>query len=542
MHRNRALGVLLSVAVVLTTFAGLVVLTDFVGTASADHDMIGNFTINPRSATDRQPGADGAGTQVLVTSDGDIHPSNGLKTLEFIRASSDDFDFDGCNQLDVRVFGLDKGNDDPGTQTDVNLLSNAERVEFNEDEIFIDMVDSGDGAVAFETDDQLVAVLAGCIENPDEAGWYQVTGKLNGTRSNGSPAGVAQQSHYFAICDCESRQQAVDELGPPPSADEEPTPEFSAPDAEQVGNATVDLGSHQPGATTRYTTYATAAGSKAATDFDEVDRFLLYGNASDFSACSSAAITEFGSDRGNDGGGRTIDESLTEHIQGAPYTTADVFGADFWERTGPGPSTTFNGGDQVIFETVDCVQNPGEPGWYTLSVEVTGASGGRQESMALESRQFYVCDCDSRAEAEQKLGQPGQSGGSTSTPTPTPSQGNSTPTATATPGSATTATATASPTPTVTAPATPTPTATPSPTPSPTPAATATPTATASPTPTRTSTSRRTTTATRSGGTPQRTAGGQPRTPTIAQGPGFGAVTALLALVGSALLAVRGED
>jgi PGF-CTERM protein len=534
MPQNHALRVLLSVAVFLAAFGGLVATTDFVGTAAADHDMIGNFTINLPSESDRQPGSDSAGTQVLVTSDGDIHPSNGLKTLEFIRATSTDFDFDGCNQLDTRVFGLDKGNDDPGTQTDVNLLTNAEKVEFNEDEIFIDMVDSGDETVAFETDDQLVAVLAGCIENPDEAGWYQVTGKLNGTRSAGSPAGVAQQSHYFAICDCESREEAIEKLGPPPSASEEPTPEFEAPDAEQVGNLTLDLGSHQTGATTRYTTYATAAGSTAATDFAEVDRFLLYGNASDFSACSSATVTEFGLDRRNDASGLAIDESYTEHIQGSPYTTADVFAADFWERAEPGPSTTFNGGDQVIFETVDCVQNPTEPGWYTLSVEVTGASGGRQQSTALRSRHFYVCDCDSRAEAERKLGPPGQSG--EPTPTPTPGQGSSTPTATATPGSATTATATASPTATRTATATPTATA------SPTPSATATRAATAAPTATRTATSRRTATATRSGGTQQRTAGGQIRTPTIARGPGFGALAAVLALLGSALLVVRRND
>jgi len=532
MLRSRALGALLSLAVVLTAFAGLVVVTDFVGTASADHDMIGNFTINLPSASDRQPGTNAAGTEVLVTSDGDIHPSNGLRTLEFIRASSQDFDFDGCNQLDTRVFGLDKGNDDPGTQTDVNLLANAERVEFNEDEIFIDMVDSGDDAVAFETDDQLVAVIAGCIENPDEAGWYQITGKLNGTRSGGSPAGVAQQSHYFAICDCESREEAVEKLGPPPSANEEPTPEFEAPDAEQVGNTTVDLGTHRPGATTRYTTYATAAGSTVATDFAEVDRFLLYGNASDFSACSSAAVTEFGLDRRNDAGSLAIDESYTEHIQGSPYTTADVFAADFWDRSEPGPSTTFNGGDQVVFETVDCVQNPSEPDWYTLSVQVTGAGGGREQSMALESRYFYVCDCDSRAEAERKLGPPGQSGEST----PTPNQGSSTPTATATPGSATTATATASPTATRTATATPTATA------APTSSATATRTATAAPTATRTATSRRTATATRSGGTAQRTDSGQLRTPTIADGPGFGALAAVLALLGSALLVVRRND
>lgn len=536
MLRDRALGVLLSIAVVVTAFAGLVVVADFVGTASADHEMIGNFTINPRSASDRQPGADSAGTEVLVTSDGDIHPSNGLKTLEFIRASSQDFDFSGCNQLDTRVFGIDKNNDNPGTQTDVNLLSNAERVEFNENEIFIDMVDSGGSAVSFQTDDQLVAVLGGCIENPDEAGWYQVTGKLNGTRSGGSPAGVAQQSHYFAICDCDSREQAIEKLGPPPSKGDEPTPEFSAPDAGQVGNFTLDLGSHQPGATTRYTTYATAAGSETATDFAEVDRFLLYGNASDFSACSSATVTEFGLDRRNDARGLTIDESYTEHIQGSPYTTADVFAADFWDRSEPGPSTTLDGGDQIVFETVDCVQNPSEPGWYTLSVQVTGASGGRQESMALESRYVYICDCDSRAEAEQKLGPPGQSGDGT----PTPNQGSSTPTATATPGSATTATATASPT--ATRAATATPTATASPTPSSTPAATATRTPASTPAATRTATPRRTATATRSGSTQQRTASGQLRTPTIAQGPGFGALAAVLALLGSALLVVRRND
>lgn len=522
MHRTRALHVLLSVTVVLTTVAGLVVVTDMVGIASADHDMIGNFTVNQQSPSDRQPGSSSAGAEVLVTSDGDIHPSNGLEKLEFIRTSSTDFDFDGCNQLDVRVFGLDKGNDNSGTQTDVNLLSKAEKVEFNEDEIFIDMVDSDDQAVAFETDDQLVAVLGGCIETPGDPGWYQVTGKLNGTRSNGSPAGVAQQSHYIAICDCESREQAVNKLGPPPSAKETPPPSFSMPDAEQRGNGTIVPASRQPGATTGYTVYATGNG-EVNLNLDEVSRLVVYGEEVGFSACSSASVTEFGIDTGNDDSGLAVDESLTEHIQGSPYTSTDVFAADFWARSEPGPSTTLSSEDQVVFQAVDCVQNPSEPGWYTATVEVNGTNSGRQVSEGFRSRYFYICDCDSRSEAERKLGPPGQSGG-TATPTATPGTGSTTPTATATPSDD---------------PATPTRTAATTPTPTPTAASTPTSAATRTdPDSTRT----RSPTATAAAGTQQRTASGQVQTPTIADGPGFGVLVTFLAMLGSALLAVRRGD
>jgi len=67
--------------------------------------------------------------------------------------------------------------------------------------------------------DRFVSAQRGCLDNPDAAGWYRFASVTTGEFDNGTE--VSQErptfSHWFYICDCASREAAVETLGPPPS-------------------------------------------------------------------------------------------------------------------------------------------------------------------------------------------------------------------------------------------------------------------------------------------------------------------------------------
>ena len=67
--------------------------------------------------------------------------------------------------------------------------------------------------------DRFVSAQRGCLDNPDAAGWYRFASVTTGEFDNGTE--VTQDrptfSHWFYVCDCASREAAVETLGPPPS-------------------------------------------------------------------------------------------------------------------------------------------------------------------------------------------------------------------------------------------------------------------------------------------------------------------------------------
>ena len=67
--------------------------------------------------------------------------------------------------------------------------------------------------------DRFVSAQRGCLDNPDAAGWYRFASINEGEFENGTE--VRQErptfSHWFYVCDCASREAAVETLGPPPS-------------------------------------------------------------------------------------------------------------------------------------------------------------------------------------------------------------------------------------------------------------------------------------------------------------------------------------
>jgi PGF-CTERM protein len=262
------------------------------------------------------------------------------------------------------------------------------------------------------------------------------------------------------------------------------------------------------------------------------DYLIIDANWIDYSACDVDNTAVFGIDRGNNNSGTRIDQDLVSKQKNADFRD-DGITIEFYDWGDFANDPPYmRAQDAIIAEQGArsgdgaCLTVTNEPGWYRIQgfLNGTAADNGPDQRPSEDAKQvagmalsnyIYVCECDSEGEAREQLGPPPNERTTTdSTPTPTP-----TATATATPEPET---ATATPAP-ATATAAPTEAATPTATPEPD-DETSTPTATA----TRENDGT-------TGGSNVNSVG----TPTPAEGPGFGAFLALLALLSGGLLVRR---
>jgi PGF-CTERM protein len=214
MDRMQPLAVLVLVAVVAAGLVGPTLVGPSLdgtgGVAAADHGIErGNFTVRPSP----QPGLDDAEMKSFGI------PNRNIPQVDFLRATWKEGGFTGCGPGNAEAFGIDRGNDDPGTEIDESLTASVKATTINEDVFKADFYDEGDfggSPPTFNEGDEFVNYVTGCIDTPDEPGWYQLTSTIAGTDDQ-----AKVKSHYFYICDCASEQEAREQLGPPPS---EPTP------------------------------------------------------------------------------------------------------------------------------------------------------------------------------------------------------------------------------------------------------------------------------------------------------------------------------
>jgi hypothetical protein len=226
------------------------------------------------------------------------------------------------------------------------------------------------------------------------------------------------------------------------------------------------------------------------------------------SRCYNGDTRVFGIDRGSTYSGTGTDESAIPYASDTERTKHTVL-MEFYKEEDTEPSIHLDAGDEFVVSVETCVWHPEEPGWYQLQATIMGRTpADEMESVSFASHYFYVCNCENEQEAREQLGPPPNE----RPPTPT-TTATATPTVTPT----ATSTATATPTATLTATATPEPTAEQS-TPTPTLAATEPPTSTAQRTATRS---------------------GSRATPTAGDGPGFGVMATLAALVGVGIGSLR---
>lgn len=143
-------------------------------------------------------------------------------TLHWIVIQSPHFDFSDCSSENTRAFGIDRGNDDPGTKTDESLLNSYKDSTYTSDMIalqFYKKNELGGQPVNASVYDEIVARQENCYDNPKQKGWYRLNGYINGSTTGDAQTdyNITDYSKWVWICDCQNRQEAINTLGPPPA-------------------------------------------------------------------------------------------------------------------------------------------------------------------------------------------------------------------------------------------------------------------------------------------------------------------------------------
>lgn len=240
-----------------------------VGVATASHGPGSpNFTVEPIG--DRSPGAEDVryGQRVVATAGTD------LETLERTTATYGAGSFASCGPGDGETFGIDRGSTRPGYGIDHDLTENVKSFTAREDLFRVEYYGEDDfgSSTHFDDGDEFVSVST-CIDNPNEPGWYRITGSTTGVTDSGDRVTFSSDSHYFWICDCEDEAEARERLGPPPSESRQtatptPTPAASAGNGTGDGGAeggTADSEQASPKRATATPTATVAGGTATAT-------------------------------------------------------------------------------------------------------------------------------------------------------------------------------------------------------------------------------------------------------------------------------------
>ena len=280
--RNTAVATLVVVATVAAVSAlGAGVLLAGTQPAAAAHDDPANYTIILPSEEDHLPGdqnPEGATIQHHASGGDaftDVAP-NGFETFERLELYSAEVDFSACESENTAVFGVDRGNNNSGTQVDDSLLDHMKESHFYEDGIeviFYSENDFGGETTHLNPEDAIVALQgegsAGgpCFTMPTEPGWYQIDGTLEGVNHDGEQVTIESSSHYFPICEgCHDEDTAREKLGPKPSADgADPTPTPTATATDTPADETT--ATEAPDETTA--TETATDGADAETDSTE---------------------------------------------------------------------------------------------------------------------------------------------------------------------------------------------------------------------------------------------------------------------------------
>lgn len=238
-----------------------------IGSVAADHGTTANFTVIPAADYDHRPGIDDASYLSFTVGD----PSGGREGFEYLAYSVLEWDagtLGQCGPSNIQKAGIDRDDDAPGTQTDESVIDNIEgQPVSNQDRVVVDFDDPGgnfgEEPVHLNVTDQFITHMSDCRGNPDQPGWYQITGTVNGTAWSGGHAEYTTTSHYFYICNCKSYDEAEQKLGPPPSRQGEATTTASETPTETTSTTPTrtppDQGTPFPSTT------STAAVSRTAT-------------------------------------------------------------------------------------------------------------------------------------------------------------------------------------------------------------------------------------------------------------------------------------
>ncbi|WP_336136616.1 PGF-CTERM sorting domain-containing protein [Natronomonas amylolytica] len=234
-ERRRISTTKIAVLAVFSLAATVLLLGALAGPAAAAHDSPGNYTVVLPEESDHQTGDQNPQNASInhfaeTGSSFDGKPADRLEVMKWLVISSDEVDFSGCGSADTEALGIDRGSNNSGTQNDDSILQNMLDSGFQEDKIWVEFNGEEDfgETVSISREDSIVAVQSDCYTMPEEPGWYQISGKINGTGPDGNSFEVTLDSHYVPICDgCHDEETAREELGPRPperTGGETPTP------------------------------------------------------------------------------------------------------------------------------------------------------------------------------------------------------------------------------------------------------------------------------------------------------------------------------
>ena len=220
-----------------------------------------NFTIAAVSPSDHYPGdanEENASLRYWAAGEDAFYEQGAEEGIWFnqILVSADWIDYTACDTDNTAAFGIDRGNNNSGTQIDEDLVQYQRRSVFKDDGIdifFYDWEDFAGNPPYMAPEDAIVAEqgensnAGACITMTEEPGWYQIQAFFNGTvaeedcTDSGNDAcepedkeyiGGHLSSTYFYVCECDSEAEAREQLGAPPDEDTDETPTPTEEDTE----------------------------------------------------------------------------------------------------------------------------------------------------------------------------------------------------------------------------------------------------------------------------------------------------------------------
>ena len=249
----------LSLATVVSLIAGVAVLgvtpvgaDQHTKDSAEDYTEESNYTVTFPNPTDHYPGdrnAENGSIRYFFAGEDafrEIDAEEGA-FIHYVILDADWIDYSACNVDNTAAFGIDRGGDNSGTQTDQDLVSRRKDDNFRDDGLTVEFYTHGDlgGDPPYMAPEDAIVAQQGvgsaggpCLTLTDEPGWYQLQGFLNGTEADNGPderpsddakhAGGTANSNYLYVCECDSRAEAEERLGPAPGddtgSDPAPTP------------------------------------------------------------------------------------------------------------------------------------------------------------------------------------------------------------------------------------------------------------------------------------------------------------------------------
>jgi PGF-CTERM protein len=192
------------------------------------------------------------------------------------------------------------------------------------------------------------------------------------------------------------------------------------PDWVHHENHTVQLTSHQPGEKSGLQVWASIPeGGAYGNGLQEYSVAANYappaftgGMGADEVPCSRENLKVGGVDRGANLSGTGIDESVISNIKNYWIEKTDdgelyIMVETYSQNDMGGEHLELKYTDQVVIVTDECFTNPEQTGWYRIGSYSNGTTyDGEYIEAAGYSHYFHICDCEDREAAIEKLGPP----------------------------------------------------------------------------------------------------------------------------------------